>query len=66
MSRSIKELRIAVAKLELENQSCHSTIETQMDLIESLCGEIYELKAEVSILQTIISTYIPDISKKSN
>ena len=37
---------------------------TQRNVIESLCGERYELKSEINILQTIIRTAIPELGGK--
>ncbi len=41
-------------------------IETYISLVESLCGERYELKSEINILQTILRTSIPDFNSGEN
>ena len=66
MARTKEELKIAVVELSMEIENYKSTIETQRSMIESICGENYELKSEIRILQTIVSTYIPDLGNKSD
>jgi predicted nuclease with TOPRIM domain len=57
--KSKKEL---IKEIEEQNQR----IEWMANLIESLCGERSELKSEISILQAIISTSIPDLQNGKN
>lgn len=57
--KSKKEL---IKEIEEQNQR----IEWMANLIESLCGERSELKSEISILQSIISTSIPDLQNGKN
>tara|TARA_Y100001951_G_C11258895_1_gene251236 strand:+ start:432 stop:632 length:201 start_codon:yes stop_codon:yes gene_type:complete len=66
MAKTKEELRIAVVELSIEIETYKSTIETQMSMIESLCGENYELKAEINILQNIVRSYIPDLDSGKN
>ena len=66
MARTKEELRIAVVELSIEIETYKSTIETQMSMIESLCGENYGLKAEINILQNIVRSYIPDLDSGKN